>query len=86
MHHMLNLSCSKNAVRGFWYCAYIDTLVSASAVQVCAVTQGGAFAEEVVVPAAAAWHIPGKACRMYRHIHQPMRPFTSVCSEAGSLM
>jgi D-arabinose 1-dehydrogenase-like Zn-dependent alcohol dehydrogenase len=27
--------------------------------QVCAVTQGGAFAEEVVVPAAAAWHIPG---------------------------
>ncbi|WIA34847.1 hypothetical protein OEZ86_013145 [Tetradesmus obliquus] len=25
---------------------------------VCAVTQGGAFAEEVVVPAAAAWHIP----------------------------
>jgi hypothetical protein len=28
--------------------------------QVCAVTQGGAFAEEVVVPAAAAWHISGE--------------------------
>lgn len=28
--------------------------------QVCAVKQGGAFAEEVVVPAAATWHIPGE--------------------------
>ncbi|KAF6260847.1 hypothetical protein COO60DRAFT_838483 [Scenedesmus sp. NREL 46B-D3] len=42
-------------------CLLLSTMaccVGTRAVQVCAVTQGGAFAEEVVVPAAAAWHIP----------------------------
>lgn len=49
--------------------------------QVCAVQQGGCFAEEVVAPAAATWLLPGKTfCLEGEEGVGSMRSvFTCVC-------